>query len=129
MGEAAHHSNLRRQGSQDPDQWLLFIRVKTWVLLSHLHRCVQERIQLSQEQLTALIKVRRTLLAHIGALLAEREQIGTRIRVSDHPGWKAGPPPVTVQSIVRVRTDLDQATLGACCRRAQTILLSHDMPA
>lgn len=46
---------------------------------------VQERLQLSQEQLTALIKVRRTLLAHIGALLAEREQIGTRIRVSKHP--------------------------------------------
>ena len=43
--------------------------------------CAQERIQLSQAQLTALIKVRRTLLAHIGALLAEREQIGTRIRV------------------------------------------------
>ena len=29
-----------------------------------------------------LIQTRRTLLAHIGALLAEREQIGTRIRVS-----------------------------------------------
>ncbi|CAL5224539.1 g7238 [Coccomyxa viridis] len=41
---------------------------------------ILERIQLSQAQLTALIKVRRTLLAHIGALLAEREQIGTRIR-------------------------------------------------
>ena len=43
---------------------------------------MQERIQLSQKQLTALIKVRRTLLAHIGALLAEREQMGMRIRVS-----------------------------------------------
>lgn len=29
-----------------------------------------------------LIQMRRTLLSHIGALLAEREQIGTRIRVS-----------------------------------------------
>ena len=42
---------------------------------------LQERIQLSKEQLAALIETRRTLLAHIGALLAEREQIGTRIRV------------------------------------------------
>ena len=52
------------------------------MMSSRLHLCVQERIQLSQEQLTALIKVRRALLAHIGALLAEREQIGMRIRVS-----------------------------------------------
>ena len=43
---------------------------------------MQERIQLSEEQLALLIQTRRTLLAHIGALLAEREQIGTRIRVS-----------------------------------------------
>ncbi len=47
--------------------------------------CAQERIQLSQAQLTALIKVRRTLLAHIGALLAEREQVGLRIRVCTSP--------------------------------------------
>ena len=45
---------------------------------------MQERIQLSKEQLAALLKLRRTLMAHIGALLAEREQIGTRIRVSTY---------------------------------------------
>lgn len=39
-------------------------------------------MQLSEEQLAALLQLRRTLMAHIGALLAEREQIGTRIRVS-----------------------------------------------
>ena len=49
----------------------------------------QEGIQLSEEQLKALIRVRRTLLAHIGALLAEREQIGMRIRVSTSPTYFA----------------------------------------
>ena len=52
-----------------------------------------------------LIQTRRTLLAHIGALLAEREQIGTRIRVS-----------ISLSS-----------GLAPCCIRSQspTLLMMH----
>lgn len=46
---------------------------------------ILKRLQLSPKQHQALLATRRQLLANIGALLAEREQLGTKIRVSPCP--------------------------------------------
>lgn len=46
---------------------------------------MQARIHLSPNQKGALVAARRAMLANIGALLAEREQLGARIRVRTSP--------------------------------------------
>ena len=43
---------------------------------------MQERLQLSAQQRDALAMTRRTLLANVGALLAEREQLLAQAQVS-----------------------------------------------